>query len=40
MQVRMEMQILTPSVQHGQEADGCAEMLGSAAMVSRVWEAA
>ena len=28
MQVRMEMQVLTPSVQHGQEADGGAEMLG------------
>ncbi len=28
MQVRMEVQILTPSVQHGEEADGGAEVSG------------
>ena len=28
MQVRMKMQVLTPSVQHGKEADGSAEMPG------------
>jgi hypothetical protein len=40
VQVRMKMQVLTPGVQHGKEADGSAEMSGSRAMVSRVWEAA
>src|SRR6202035_779261 len=28
MQVRMEMQVLTPGVQHGEEADGSAEVSG------------
>jgi len=37
MQVRMEMQILTPGVEHGEEADGGSEMFG---IVSRVSEAA
>jgi len=28
MQVRMEQQVLTPTVQHGKETDVCAEMFG------------
>lgn len=28
MEMRMEQQVLTPTVQHGQETDVCAEMLG------------
>ena len=28
MQVRMEVQILTPGMQHCEETDGCAQMLG------------
>src|SRR6266446_7437352 len=28
VKVRVEMQILTPSMQHGEEADGCAQMFG------------
>jgi signal transduction histidine kinase len=28
MQVGMKMQVLTPGVQHGKEADGAAEMFG------------
>ena len=28
MQVRMEQQVLTPTVQHGKETDLCAEMFG------------
>jgi hypothetical protein len=28
MEMRMEQQVLTPTVQHGQEPDVCAEMLG------------
>jgi len=28
MQVRMKMQVLTPGVQHGEEADGSTKVLG------------
>ena len=40
MQMRMMAEVLTPGVEHGEETDLGAEVLGSAAMVRKVSAAA